>query len=309
VGAAVLALRMATDRSYARHLGYLVIACILAQRLSRLSCTHIHAHFGTNSAAVACIASRLSGLPYSVTYHGTYELEAPGQRIKIERAKFVITVTEVARSWLLQRHPQQVHKILLIRCGLAAKWMGMECTPPAQIPAFVSVSRLSAHKDPMLLLAAIERLVSRGFPVRVTMVGDGPLRAEVEQQISVRGLGNHVLLLGWCDSDGVRHQLRESRALVLSSASEGLPVAIMEAFALGRCAIATDVGGVSELVESGVTGWLVPNGDPDALADAMEECLQASRVQLSQLGDAARRRIELLNADSSVRRLVEAFLR
>ena len=94
-------------------------------------------------------------------------------------------------------------------------------------------------------------------------------------------------MTGWVSGQQVRTELLASRALVLPSFAEGLPVAIMEAMALGVPVISTFVAGIPELVQAGEHGWLVPAGDVDALADAMQQCLDAPDETLKRFGDAA----------------------
>ena len=90
-------------------------------------------------------------------------------------------------------------------------------------------------------------------------------------------------MTGWVSGQQVRTELLSSRALVLPSFAEGLPVAIMEAMALGVPVISTFVAGIPELVHAGEHGWLVPAGDVDALADAMQQCLDAPDETLERL--------------------------
>ena len=171
----------------------------------------------------------------------------------------------------------------------------------------ICVARLDPQKDPLLLLAAVRALVERGVDFHLKIAGDGVLRAELETQIAAGGLASHVTLLGWQSQEQVIALLRAARALVLSSHDEGLPVAIMEAFALGVPAIAPDVGGVGELVESGATGWLVRRGDVLALADAMQACLRTEPAVLRCMGDEARRRVRLHDIRASVGLLDREF--
>jgi glycosyltransferase involved in cell wall biosynthesis len=89
----------------------------------------------------------------------------------------------------------------------------------------------------------------------------------------------------------VRELLRSSRAFVLASFAEGLPVVIMEAFALGRPVIATYVGGMPELVEPGASGWLVPPGAVAPLAAAMREALALPAEHLAEMGERGRQRV------------------
>ncbi len=98
-------------------------------------------------------------------------------------------------------------------------------------------------------------------------------------------------ITGWISGDEVRDEILAARALVLPSFAEGLPVVIMEAMALRRPVISTYVAGIPELVRPGEHGWLVPAGDVDALADAMQACLDAPVTTLARMGEAAHARV------------------
>jgi glycosyltransferase involved in cell wall biosynthesis len=100
-----------------------------------------------------------------------------------------------------------------------------------------------------------------------------------------------VGITGWASSSDVAGYIADSRALVLPSFAEGLPVVIMEAFALKRPVISTYVAGIPELVENGVNGWLVPAGSAEALADAMRQALAASPEKLARMGRAGYERV------------------
>ena len=101
------------------------------------------------------------------------------------------------------------------------------------------------------------------------------MRGPIEAAIGRLGLEGRVRIAGWMGDRGVRDEILKARALVLPSFAEGLPVVIMEAFALGRPVISTYIAGIPELVEPGACGWLVPAGSVDALARAMREALPA----------------------------------
>ncbi len=98
-------------------------------------------------------------------------------------------------------------------------------------------------------------------------------------------------ITGWISSEQVREEILAARALVLPSFAEGLPVVIMEAMALRRPVISTYVAGIPELVAPGEHGWLVPAGDAEALADAMQACLDAPVDKLARMGEAAHARV------------------
>jgi glycosyltransferase involved in cell wall biosynthesis len=115
-------------------------------------------------------------------------------------------------------------------------------------------------------------------------VGDGPLRPVLERRVAELGLGGLVQVTGLVGPDEVRRHVAAARAFVLASLTEGLPVSIMEALAVGRPVIATNVGAIAELVRPGETGWLVTAGSAEALSDAMREALATPVEALTEMG-------------------------
>jgi glycosyltransferase involved in cell wall biosynthesis len=150
-------------------------------------------------------------------------------------------------------------------------------------PRIVAVGRLAWPKDPLTLVRALARLRDR--PFRALIVGEGPARAAVESEIGRLGLDAFVALTG--DRDDVPELLATSDVFVLSSRSEGGPISVLEAMAAGLPVVASDVGGVREQVDEGVSGLLVPAGDPAALAAALERVLGDPQLR-RDLGAAGR---------------------
>jgi glycosyltransferase involved in cell wall biosynthesis len=155
---------------------------------------------------------------------------------------------------------------------------------------------------------AAAQLIRRGVALKLVLAGDGELRSEIEAAIRGLGIEAHVRITGWISSERVRDELLGARALVLPSFAEGLPVVIMESMALGRPVISTFIAGIPELVLDGVQGWLIPAGDVDALAGAMQACLQAEPQCLLAMGRAARARVlERHHVDVEAGRLKRLF--
>ena len=284
-----------SNRGIPRHVMYLAEACVLLQWTRQCRSEHVHAHFGTNSAAVAMLCRELGGPPYSVTVHGSEEFDKPralslGE--KIRNAAFIVTISEFSRSqlyrWCEHAHWARIH---IVRCGLDARLLRRRRTPVPAAPRLVCVGRLCEQKGHLLLLEAARRLAADGVRFQLVLVGDGPMRPEIERIIDENGLHNSVTITGQASSERVAQEIDASRAMVLPSFAEGLPVVIMEAFALGRPVISTFIGGIPELVEPGVCGWLVPAGSVDALASAMREALEAPVEQLQRMGDAGAERV------------------
>jgi colanic acid/amylovoran biosynthesis glycosyltransferase len=155
----------------------------------------------------------------------------------------------------------------------------------------VCVARLAEQKGHLLLLEAAAKLKQDGTQFQLVLVGDGPMRPLVEARIRELDLGDRIVLTGWLSGKDVRKQIVTSRALLLPSFAEGLPVVLMEAFILGRPVVATYVAGIPELVEPGASGWLVPAGSVDALAEAMRTVLLAPPAQLVQMAKLGAKRV------------------
>lgn len=295
------ALRMAarigwgSHRGLLRHFGYLAEACALLGLVRREGISHVHAHFGTNATTVAMLAAELGDLTFSFTVHGPGEFDRPqGLSLgeKVARASFVAAITDFARSQSYRwSHPEHWSKIHVIRCGVDEQFLEDPISPPPDARRLVCVGRLDGAKGHVILIEACARLVADGQRFEVRLIGDGELRGLLEQLVRERQLGDTVEFLGWKSGEDVRAELRDSRGLVLPSFGEGLPVVIMEAFALARPAIATRIAGIPELVMTGETGWLVTSGSVDALVGAMREALELPPARLFELGRAGRARV------------------
>jgi len=288
-----------SERGVLRHMVYVAEACVLL----KLTNSHIHAHFGTNSTAVAMLCRILGGPSYSFTVHGPEEFDHPAAlslKEKIEAASFVVAISEFGRSQLyrwcdLPDWP----KISVVHCGVDQSFMHADSPYVPQrgrARRFVCVGRLCEQKGQLLLVQAAAQLANSGMQFELTLVGDGPMRAQIETLIREHNLQNIVHITGWANGQQVRDEILAARAMVLPSFAEGLPVVLMEALALGRPVISTYVAGIPELVEHGVNGWLVPAGSIESLTHAMRKALETPLEQLVQMGQAGRTRV-LANHD------------
>jgi colanic acid/amylovoran biosynthesis glycosyltransferase len=292
--ATALRLGARSDGGLLKHLAYFTEACLLRAWLSRTDVSHVHAHFGTNAAAVAMLCRRLGGPTYSFTVHGPDEFDRVTQmalREKIADAKFVAAISSFCRSQLYRwARLSDWDKIEIVRCALDSSYFEGPRPPVTDTPKLVCIGRLSEEKGQMLVLRAADLLHRRGIKLEVVLAGDGPLRKPLEAEIDRLDLRSVVRITGWIDNAEVRSLLEGARALVVASFAEGLPVVIMEAFALGRPVISTMIAGVPELVEDGLSGWLVPAGDLEALTDAMQRAVAADTARLAEMGEHGRKR-------------------
>jgi glycosyltransferase involved in cell wall biosynthesis len=299
-------------RSKLRHFAYWLEAAWLTRRMDQLGIEHLHAHFGTNPAAVAAIARAWGGPPFSFTVHGPDEFDSPialALSAKIEAASFVAAISSYGRSQLMRwSSPDHWDRIEVIRCGLDSAFLSAPIQPtPDGSTEFVCIARLSAQKGLPLLIGACERLNASGAKFSVTVIGDGEMRAQLEKDIGQRKLNGIISLVGVRTSAEIREHLLRARAFVLPSFAEGLPVVIMEALALSRPVISTAIAGIPELVDR-ECGWVIPAGSENALVDAINAALQASPDELSGKGAVGRERVRRLHdADRNAASLVDAI--
>ena len=283
-----------SDGGVAKHLAYFVEACVLRQWLQEAGAAHVHAHFGTNSATVAMLCRRLGGPTYSFTVHGPDEFDRPlrlGLGEKIRHSEFVVAISSFCRSQLYRwSRFADWNKVQVVRCAVEPSYFAESASPVTSRPTLLCVGRVSEEKGQMLVVRAAHLLAQRKLDVKVVIAGDGPLRPQIESEIKRLGLEGVVEIAGWVDTPRVRALLLDARALVVASFAEGLPVVIMEAFALNRPVISTSIAGIPELVQHGVNGWLFPAGDVEMLAAAMEEALRADPSRLSEMGSQGRAR-------------------
>ncbi|NJO40712.1 MAG: glycosyltransferase family 4 protein [Cyanobacteria bacterium CRU_2_1] len=277
-----------SEQGVARHLAYFAEACVLLGWFAEEGITHIHSHFGTNSTTVALLCHTLGGPAYSFTVHGPEEFDkvkAIALPEKIRRSAFVVAISSFGKSQLYRWCDfNQWSKIHVVHCGVDQDFLIQLPTAIPDDPQFVCVGRLCEDKGQVLLIDAAQRLASEGLRFKLILVGDGSLRAEIEALIAALNLENCVEITGWASSTEVRQRLLTSRVMVLPSFAEGLPVVIMEALALHRPVISTTIAGIPELVRPGISGWLVPPGDIDALTNAMRSALQSPISELERMG-------------------------
>nr|WP_111299595.1 glycosyltransferase family 4 protein [Paracoccus saliphilus] len=306
--------RSGPGRGPLRQMIYLAEAAVLATRCRQLAISHVHAHFGTNSADVARYVGLLEGPGYSVTFHGPEEFDAPHGLLmadKIAQSRFVVAVSSFGRSqlsrWTAFPHWDKLH---VVHCGIDPAMFAAPAPMPAgpgpdQPLRLVSVGRFAEQKGQMVLIEAMARCAA---PVHLTLVGDGPLAPDLRAAILKHGMEARVSMPGWLDEAGVRQALADAHVMVLPSFAEGLPVALMEAMASARPSIATLIAGIPELMLDGQTGWLIPAGSVQDLARALEKAAATPGPQLSAMGLAARERaLDRHNIASQAARLADLF--
>ena len=279
-------------RERIKWLFYYVEALVLARWLRADDIEHLHCHFGNSGSSTGMLAARLARVRFSVTCHGSELREIKKFCLveKVKQASFVACVSKYGRAQLmLACQPEWWDRLKIVRCGLPRTHV-LPHPPEQPYLNVLCVGRLSPEKGHVILLDALASVHQAGMDVRCTLVGDGPLRGTIEQRRDTLALGDRLRLVGSVEAARVPAYYAEADVIVLASFSEGVPVVLMEAMAAGRPVVATRVGGVAELVEHARNGLLVPPGDAEALADALQQ-LATNRRQARELGAAAPQRV------------------
>jgi glycosyltransferase involved in cell wall biosynthesis len=154
----------------------------------------------------------------------------------------------------------------------------------------IMAGRFVPEKGYQYMLLAMEILVKKGLDINLEIYGDGPLRDEIEKEAIVLNLQKHIAFKGTVSHSTLHKQMLSANLLVLSSVSEGLPMAIAESMVIGTPVVASAVGGIPEMIEDGVSGKLVAPKDPSALAATIEELLINPQL-CKQLSDEGKIRI------------------
>jgi glycosyltransferase involved in cell wall biosynthesis len=303
----------AAGESFVKHAAYLLEAVSLRQRMAASDVQHVHVHFGTNATTVAMLSRIMGGSTYSFTAHGPNEFVEPFRSsydLKVHNAAFVAAISNFCRVQLARIAGMECwNKIKIVPCALDLREFETSPEGTNESQQLVCIGRLCPEKAQTLFPDAVAPL-SDEFPnLKIVLVGGGETREEVERKIATLGLERHFELLGWCSNQEVRARLSSARAMLLPSFAEGLPVSIMEAFALGKPVISTYIAGIPELVDSSC-GWIIPAGNVPALTAALRDCLTRDENELKTMGNVGRSRVEARHdIQRSARLLREGFER
>lgn len=242
-----------------------------------------------------------AGIPLLVYFHGfdatrgdilrQYQLK---YKELFEFASSIFVVSEPMRQLLLSWGASE-SKLVLNPCGADLSMFGYLLRDATQ-QTILSVGRFAATKRPDLVIKAFARVLKDVPKAQLRMAGAGEMLKECKALVNKFGLNNQVHFIGVITPEQVVHEMHEANVFVQHSMTtsdgetEGAPVAIMEAGATGLPVVSTLHAGIPEIVEHGKTGYLVPEGDVDAMASCMIKLLQDS-VLAQQMGIAASQRI------------------
>ena len=279
-----------------RNLAHLLGAAVLSDFLKKQDICHVHVHFAYGAAEVALFLEALSGIPFSLSIHGSdVLLENRLLEEKLRRARFIVSNCRYFVGDLTSRFPSLAdQKFYVVRGGVdmnASIWRPAPVSETAGTLRLLNVARLAPVKAQNLLIEALAKLKVQGIPFSCRIIGEGPLRQALENQANAVGIQENIHFLGACQESEVRQQYDWSQAVVLSSRSEGTPMTIIEAMAKARAFVAPRITAIPEMIEDGQNGLLFTPGSATDLARQLA-LLALHHELLTQMSSKARRRGE-----------------
>jgi colanic acid/amylovoran biosynthesis glycosyltransferase len=278
---------------------------------------HVHCHFANHPALAGLVIGRLTGLPYSFTAHGS-DLHVERRMLpeKVGEAAFVATVSECNRNLIVSECGGRfANKVRVIRAGVDTTVFTPHRNgdrPPGRLHV-LCVGTLHEVKGQEHLVEACRLLIAQSVDVVCRLVGDGPDRSMLARRIAEAGLEHRVVLPGARTQPQVAADLVAADVLVAPSVPtrqgrrEGIPVVLMEAMSSGLPVVASELSGIPELVEDGVSGLLVPPGDATSLAAALRALYEDPALR-RRLGESGRRRVLAeFDIKRSVGELIQGF--
>jgi glycosyltransferase involved in cell wall biosynthesis len=292
-----------------KHLGG---ASLLAEYLRANKVSHVHVHFAFGAASIAIFLNALTGIPYSLTIHGSdVLLPHPLTEEKLKRAKFIISNCRFHINNLRRRFLSLVRQqFYIIRIGLdlhSGAWSLVN--PPENDPVFriLNVARLEAVKAQDVLIKACSALRDKGVDFQCRIVGEGPKREELNGLIEDLALREYVELVGSCYESEVINLYEWSHVVVLSSLSEGTPMTIIEAMAKARPVIVPRITALPEMIIDGKTGYFFEPGSVEDLTDKLVE-LALHPMLMSTMGDAGCQRAKkLFDLNANIQNLMDVL--
>ena len=229
--------------------------------------------------------------------------------LKAASASFVICVSDFTKSQLCRvSEPRYWERFHVVRCGIDLDAFPLRKPRPMRaVPRVVIVGRVSPEKGHGILLEAVAELAREGLQVHVEIIGNGPFADAIRRQETALGIADRVIHSGELLSTEVASRLAEADIFCMASFSEGLPISLMEAMAVGVPVVTTWISGIPELAVNGVTAMTVPPANSDALAAAIKRLVKDPEL-CARLVPAARAAVERMHSrEEKATQLAEMF--
>lgn len=284
--------RISCETTLSRLLTYAWYQIRLAAALvrARNQCDSVFFHVGGTALLLPVLVCRFYDIPANV-----FVLGSPSRSYYETHSRSIVSVVIVrlltTLEWLTCRFADRILVLSNNMVSPGDGWLAtteritanlnyIDCErftrgqpPDNRYYDIIYAGRFSPEKGTIKLVHALARLIESRPDMRACLVGDGPLRDDMERILREGGVVNQVDLPGWVNHDEISSYYADARLLVLPSESEGVPTAMLEAMACGTIPIATPVGGIPDIIIEGETGFLLPDNDPAIVADVLNQVL------------------------------------
>lgn len=283
----VRSLRETSAKDRLKLMALIPSAAALVEDARRHGVSHLHIHSCANAAHLGALAQIIGDLPYSLTLHGDLPVYGTDHAAKMARARFVAAVTRPLAQQIAQVSPAMDAPVI---------WMGVDCDlfcpvtrPENAVFTVATVARLNHMKGHRYALGAVAMLRDQGITVRYRIAGDGPDRAQIEEEVTRLRLSDQIQMTGALGEADILTMLHEADALVLSSFGQGeaAPVTVMEAMACGLPVVCSRIGGTPDMITDGMDGFLVDQRDVAGIAACLSRLIAEPEFR-RQMGQAAR---------------------
>lgn len=298
-----------------RHLlqaGYLTHKCLPGKNI-----VHFQAHFAHSPTSVALFSSLLSGIPFSFFAHAKdiYTSDPRQLKEKIEMARFVVTCTKYNQTYLSQLAAAGTPSISCVYHGINLDYFSPQLNNTLPVPPYklLTVARLTEKKGLETVYRALAVLRDRGVKFRHVLIGEGDDADKVTNLIKTLGLEDMTTLCGTLTHEQVIKHYADSDLFVLgcriadNGDRDGIPNVMAESMAMNVPVVATNVSGIPEFLEDRVTGMMVEQNDPRALADAMETILSDDALRKKVTLEARTRITKEFNNKKLIKNLARIY--
>lgn len=279
-------------------IGYLIAASIAGMRLVRTwQPDLIHVHFAVPTGPVAWILSKRTGIPYVLTTHlgdipggapdktsGWFRWVYPFTSPIWKSAAQVVAVSKFSRQLALDHYPVAIQ---VIQNGVDTEKLSPGKIRVNKPPQIIFAGRFMPQKNPLQLVRVLAQVQDTAW--NCIMLGDGPLRQDIQKEIINLGLQKRFSLPGWVKPEEVIDAFSRSDILFMPSLSEGLPMVGVQALSMGLAIVASDIGGFIDLVAQGENGYLIDPNDVAGFSEALRNLLKDTK-KLHTFRSASRHR-------------------
>lgn len=306
-------------KSWVKKLRNISWASYFYWKLRHKNVTHVHAHFAFVATDIASIFPKIGSISYSFTAHAQDIYTNPENIVEnIENAKFAVTCTQYNKNHINEiTHNTYIEKVYHVYHGIANKNWQIAIEPSVKTINILSVARLVEKKGLQYLIRAVKELIKKGFDVKCTLIGEGPLLKTLQELIQVNSLEQSIAIIPFITQNKLKHHYKQADVFILpciiaeNGDRDGLPNVILEAMLSRVPVISTPVSAIPEIIVPNKTGILVREKEPNDIAEAVQKLIEdkvyATKITKMAI-DHVKKNFDLENCTSNLIKIYRQHL-